>query len=112
MDLGLFGAVGGLDSEEPAEEVVGDLDLGEALGELALEAEDLPDQSVGPGEGGVDLRSNSDEASGHSVLEVVLLGVERHDSGVYGRALDGAVVGLGDDSGAQLDFVSDLEDSL
>jgi len=41
--------------------------------QLARVAEDLPHQSVGPGQSGVDLEAHADQSAWHRVQQVVLL---------------------------------------
>lgn len=111
VDLGLL-AVGGADTEKAAEEVEVDLDLGVDLGEAALFTEDETDETIGTAEGRVDAGTDTDETTGHGVLEVVGLGVEGNDSAEDGSALEVALVVTGDDTRTDLDLVAELEDTV
>lgn len=110
-DLGLL-AVGRLDAEQTAQQVKVDFDLAVDVGQLALEAEDEADQTVGTAQRGVDLGADTNQATGHGVLEVVALRVEGDDAAEEGGALEGAAVVARDDAGADLDLVSQLEDAV
>ena len=110
-DLGLL-SVGGSDTEEAAEEVEVDFDLAVDLGEAALETEDVTDETVGSAEGRIDTRTDADETSGDGVLEIVGFGVEGDDAAEDGLALEGALLVAGDDAGADLDLVAELEDTV
>ena len=114
LDLGLLATVAGLDTEQPAEEVVGDLNLGKYIGELSPQAEDLSDQPIGTGKGGVDAGTDTDETTGHGILQRVGFGEQTGHTGVDGRAPHGpiAVGGLGNDAGSDLDLVVDAKDAL
>ena len=114
LDLGLLATVAGLDTEQPAEEVVGDLNLGKYIGELSPQTEDLSDQPIGTGEGGVDAGTDTDETTGHGILQRVGFGEQTRHTGVDGRASHGpiAVGGFGHDAGSDLDLVVDAKDAL
>lgn len=114
LHLGLLAAVAGLDTEQPAEEVVGDLNLGKYIGELSSQTEDLSDQPIGTGEGGVDASSDTDETTRNGILQRVGFGEQTGHTGVDGRASHGTVTvgGLGHDTGSDLDLVVDSEDTL
>lgn len=90
-DLGLL-AVGRLDTKQASEQVEVDLDLAVNVGQLALEAQDETDQTIGTAEGRVDLGTDTNQATGHGVLEVVALGVEGNDSAEERGALEGTAV--------------------
>ena len=69
-------------AEQPSEEVIADLELGEDVWKTTDRAEHLPDHSVGATESRVDLRADAYEAAGDGAHEVVLLGLQRHDAGL------------------------------
>jgi hypothetical protein len=54
-----------------------------------------------------EVRTN--EAPGHSVLEVVLLGKQRHDAGVDGAARELALRVLGHNAGPHLNLLAHLQ---
>ena len=114
LDLGLLATVAGLDTEQPAEEVVRDLNLGKYIWELSPQTEDLSDQPIGTGEGGVDAGTDTDETTGHGILQRVGFGEQTRHAGVDGRASHGpiAVGGFGHDAGSDLDLVVDAKDAL
>mmetsp|Transcript_19175 Transcript_19175/g.31929 ORF Transcript_19175/g.31929 Transcript_19175/m.31929 type:complete len:348 (-) Transcript_19175:199-1242(-) len=88
-----------------------DLELDVDVRQTAGGTENVSDHLVSAAERGVDVGSDSDQASWHGVLEVVGLSKERHDHGRDGRALDLSLILL-DNSWADLDRVSNLEDTL
>lgn len=110
-DLGLL-AVGGADTEETAQEVEVDLDLAVDLGQASLETQDETDETIGSAEGGVDAGTDTDETTGDGVLEVVELGVEGDDSAEDGSALEGTLVVSRDNTGTDLNLVTELEDTV
>lgn len=52
---------------------------------------DLSDEAVGAAERGLDLGADADEPAGHGVLQLILLGVQRHDAREYRLARQLAV---------------------
>mmetsp|Transcript_11967 Transcript_11967/g.26986 ORF Transcript_11967/g.26986 Transcript_11967/m.26986 type:complete len:692 (+) Transcript_11967:117-2192(+) len=113
LDLGLFATVAGLDTQQPPQQIVGDLDLAKDVGEFPPQTKDLSDQPIGTAEGWIDPGSDSDEAAGNGVLELVVFGGEGRDLAVDGPEDQGGLsVGLVDGSGSDLDLVSDLQNTL
>lgn len=109
-DLGLL-AVGGLHTQKSPEQEVVDLNLGVDLGELALETKDETNETIGTAKSGVDAGTNTDEATGNGELEAVVLGEEGDNAGEDGLALDGTLVVLADNTGANLNLVAELQDT-
>lgn len=109
-NLGLL-AVGGLHTQQSPEQEVVDLDLGVNLGELALETKDETDETIGTAERGVDAGTDTDETTGNGEFEAVVLGEQGDDAGEDGLALDGTLVVLADNTGANLNLVAELQDT-
>jgi hypothetical protein len=107
-NLGLL-AIGGLDTEQTTEQEVVDLDLGVDGGELATETKDETDQTIGTAEGGVNTGTNTDETTGDGELQVVVLGEQSDDSGEDGLALNLALLVLADNTGSDLNLVTELQ---
>jgi hypothetical protein len=107
-NLGLL-AVGGLDTEQTTEQEVVDLDLSVDGRELATETKDETDQTIGTAEGGVNTGTNTDETTGDGELQVVVLGEQCDDSGEDGLALNLALLVLADDTGSDLNLVTELQ---
>lgn len=105
-------AVSSPDTKEALEEVKVDLDFAVNLGQAALETEDEADETIGTAKCGVDAGTNTDETTGHGVLELVELGIEGDDAAEDGRALEGALLITRDDAGTDLNFVAELEDTV
>jgi hypothetical protein len=57
-------------------------------------------------------RRLTDEAAGHGVLQLVLLGKEGHDAGEDGQALDVALRVLGHDARPHLDLLAHAQHAL
>ena len=79
-------------AEQPPEEVVADLELGENVGKAADRAEHLADHAVRAAERRVDLGTDADEAAGDGANQIILLGLQRHDAGLDGLAGEPAVL--------------------
>ena len=109
-NLGLL-AVGGLHTQQSPEQEVVDLDLGVDLGKLALETKDETNKTIGTAKRGVDAGTNTDETTGNSEFEAVVLGEQGDDAGEDGLALDRALVVLADDTGANLNLVAKFQDT-
>lgn len=107
-NLGLL-AVGGLDTEQTAEQEVVDLDLSVNSRELATETKDETDQTIGTAESGVDTSTNTNKTTRNGELQVVVLGKERDNSGEDGLALNLALLVLADNTGSDFDFVTELQ---
>lgn len=75
---------------------------------LANVAENVTDQPVRPAHRRVDLGSDTDEPSGNSEAEVVVLGEERDDLGPNRDTLEAAVLLLGDEARSDLDLLLKL----
>lgn len=56
------------------------LEFNENTGERANGAQDLPDQTVSSTERRLDFGANTDEATRHGELQLVLFGVQRNDA--------------------------------
>lgn len=97
-----------LDTEQLAQQKEVDLDLVEDVRQLADLAQHLADETVGATQRRVDVGADTDEATGHGVLEVVGLGKERQDAREDGCALDVALAVARHDAGADLDLVANL----
>lgn len=111
VDLGLL-AVGRLDTEEAAKEVEVDLDLTVDVGEAALETEDETDKTIGSAEGRVDAGTDTNKTAGNGVLQLVGLRVERHNTAENGRALEITPLVASNDTGADLNLVTELEQTV
>ena len=75
--------------------------------------DDLADQLVSACETGIDLHANANQAAGHGVHEVVVLGLERDDLGLDLAPLDGTgALVLGDETRSNRDKISHLEHTL
>lgn len=107
-NLGLL-AVGGLDTEQTTEQEVVDLDLSVDGGELATETKDETDQTIGTAEGRVDTGTNTNETTGNGELQVVVLGEQSDNSGEDGLALNLALLVLADNTGSDLNLVTELQ---
>lgn len=128
-------AIGSLDSEKTAKKEVVDLDFRVDGGELAAETQHETDQTVSTAQSGVDTGTDTwkglairqlgrgqgkgggsmskgvltDQTTGDSKLQVVVLGKERDDSAEDRLALDLALLVLADDTGPDLDLVAKLQ---
>jgi hypothetical protein len=109
-DLGLL-AVGSLHTQKSPEEEVVDLNLGVDLGKLALETKDETDETIGTAESRVDASTDTDETTGDGELEAVVLGEQGDNAGEDRLALDGTLVVLADDTGANLNLIAELQDT-
>jgi len=107
-NLGLL-AVGGLDTEQTTEQEVVDLNLSVDGGKLATETKDETDQTIGTAEGGVDTGTNTDETTRDGELQVVVLGEQSNNSGEDGLALNLALLVLADNTGSDLNLVTELQ---
>jgi len=61
------------DAQESPQHMELDLQILIHIRQLTRVAEDLPHQSVGPGQSGVDLEAHADQSAWHRVQQVVLL---------------------------------------
>lgn len=104
--------IGGADTEKTTEKVEVDFDLAVDLGELALETKDETDKTISTAEGRVNAGTNTNQATGNGVLEIVGLRVERHNAREDGSALDGTAVVTRDNTGTDLDLVAELDDTV
>ena len=109
-DLGLL-AVGGLHTQKSPEQEVVDFDLGVDLGKLALETKDETNETIGTAKSGVDAGTDTDETTGNGELEAVVLGEQGDNAGEDRLALDGTLVVLADNTGANLNLVAELQDT-
>ena len=107
-DLGLL-AVGGLDTQQAAQQEVVDLQLGVDGGEAAAMAQDETDKTIGTAQSRVDAGTHTNQTTGNGELEVVVLGEQGDDAREDGATLDLAVLVLGDETGTDLDLVVELE---
>lgn len=104
--------VGSLDTKKAAQQVEVNLNLAVDFGQLALQAENEADKTIGTAKGRVDAGTNTDETTRDGVLEVVGLGVERDDTREDGSALNGTLVIAGHDTGADLNLIAKLDDTV
>lgn len=110
-DLGLL-AVGGSHTKKTSEEVEVDLDLAVDLGESALETQDETNETIGSAQGRIDSGTDTNKTTGDGVLEIVGLGVEGDDSAEDGSALESTVVVTRDDTRADLDLITQLDNTM
>lgn len=111
VNLGLL-AIGSLDTKKAAEKVKVDLNLAVNLRKASLETKDETNETIGSAEGRIDASTNTNKTTGNGVLEVVGLGVERDDSAEDRRALEVTLVVTGNDTGADLNLVAELEKTV
>merc|ERR1719507_1569152 len=95
-------------AEEPPEEIVGDLELGEDVGQVTHGPQHLTHHPVRPAQGGVHLGAHPDEAAGHGVHQVILLREQGHDPAVDGLTGQLALAVLGHEARPDLDLLDTL----
>lgn len=106
-NLGLL-AVGGLDTQQAAEQEVVDLNLSVDSRKAATVTENETDKTICTAKRGVDTGTNTNQTTRNGKLEVIVLSEERHNAGENGSTLDLALLILGDETGADLNLIVQL----
>lgn len=110
-NLGLL-AIGCANTEETAEEVEVDFDFAVDLGKTAFQAQDVADEAIGSAESGIDAGADTNQTTGDGILEIVGLRVQGDDATEDGLALKCALVVTSDNTGSDLDLVTQLQHTV
>jgi hypothetical protein len=103
----------GFDSEKSLQKEVGDIDLTENLWHLVWVSNDLSDERVRSSDEWINLHTDSDKSSGHSIHQLVVICFQRGNLRLDFSPLDNSGFLIsGDEAWSNGDFISDLEDSL